>query len=75
MKVEAIKQEDGLYIPMIDIVKTMPQQKIWVDIEVIEPPEETDGYALLDQIIGLCHTDREDASVNHDKILYTRDAA
>ncbi|MEW6619997.1 MAG: hypothetical protein AB1422_11790 [bacterium] len=75
MQVEAIKREDGLYIPMIDIVKTMPQQKIWVDIEVIEPTEETDGYALLDQMIGLCHTNQEDASVNHNKILYTRGAA
>ena len=44
--------------------RTITQQKIWVDIEVIEADEETDGYALLDQMIGLCHTDREDASVN-----------
>ena len=53
MRVEAIRREDGVYIPMLDIFKTITQQKIWVDIEVIEADEETDGYALLDQMIGI----------------------
>ena len=72
MRVEATRRDDGLYIPMLDIFKTITQQKIWVDIEVLESAEEPDGYALLDQIIGLCHTDRGDASINHDSILYNR---
>ena len=72
MKVEAIKRQDGLYIPMLDVFKTIKQDKIWVEIEILEAVEESDGYTLLDQLVGLCQTDRTDASVKHDTIIYGR---
>jgi hypothetical protein len=72
MKVEAIKREDGLYIPMQDVFKAITQDKIWVELEILEAVEEFDGYAILDQIVGLCQTDQSDASVKHDQRIYRR---
>ncbi len=29
-----------------------------------------DDYSALDELIGICETNRTDASVNHDRIIY-----
>lgn len=73
MRVEAIKREDGLYLPMTDLFKTITQNKIWLNVEIIEPSQEIDGYAVLDQILGFCNTEQEDASVNHDRVIYMKE--
>ncbi|MGD9731345.1 MAG: hypothetical protein AB7U45_04115 [Desulfamplus sp.] len=73
MRVEAIKREDGLYLPMTDLFKTITQNKIWLNVEIIEPSQEIDGYAVLDQILGFCNTERADASVNHDRVIYRKE--
>lgn len=71
MKVEAIKQENGVFIPMNDMFRAIPSEKMLLDIEILEPGE-TNEYAVFDQLIGICETGKTDASVNHDTILYTR---
>ena len=37
MRVEAIRIEDGFFIPMIDELKKIKQDKVLLDIKVIEP--------------------------------------
>jgi len=71
MKVEAVKRKDGLFIPMIEMFRKIDRDKILLDIEIIEP-EQADEYEVLDQLVGLCTTERADASVNHDAIIYGR---
>ncbi len=70
MQVEALKLENGFLIPRIGIFEKLTQDKIWLKVELISPPQAESEYAALDQIIGLCNTGRIDASVNHDQILY-----
>jgi hypothetical protein len=69
MRVEAIKTENGLFIPMSDSFREIHQEKILLDIEIVEPLQD-DAYEALDQLIGLCATKRTDASLNHDAIIY-----
>ena len=71
MKVEAIKQENGVFIPMNEIFRAIPYNKMLLDVEILEPVE-IDEYATLDQLIGICETGKTDASVSHDTILYKR---
>ncbi len=33
---------------------------------------QSDGYAALDRLMGICNTGETDASLNHDIILYKR---
>jgi hypothetical protein len=69
MRVEAIKKKDGLFIPMRDSLRGINQEKILLDIEIVDPTQD-DAYEALDQLIGLCATGRTDASLNHDAIIY-----
>lgn len=71
MKVEAIKQENGVFIPMNDMFRAIPHGKMLLDVEILEP-DETDEYAVFDQLVGICETGKTDASINHDTILYKR---
>jgi hypothetical protein len=71
MKVEAIKQKDGLFIPMNEFLAKIPAQRMFVDIEILEPIQAGD-YDALDQLVGLCETGIADASVHHDTRIYTR---
>lgn len=71
MKVEAIKQDNGFLIPMNKIFREITKDKIFLDIKIVEP-EQTEEYATLDQLIGICETGQTNASVNHDTILYSR---
>ena len=69
MRVEAIKKKDGLFIPMRDSLRGINQEKILLDIEIVDPTRD-DAYEALDKLIGLCATGRTDASLNHDAIIY-----
>ena len=69
MRVEAIKIKNGLFIPMSDSLREIHQEKILLDIEIVDPMQD-DAYEALDQLIGLCATKRTDASLNHDAIIY-----
>ncbi len=71
MKVEAIRQKDGLFIPMNEFLAKIPAQRMFVDIEILEPIQAGD-YDALDQLVGLCETGIADASVHHDTRIYTR---
>ena len=69
MIVEAIKKKNGLFIPMSDSLHEIHQEKILLDVTIVEPLQD-DAYEALDQLIGLCTTKRTDASFNHDSIIY-----
>ena len=69
MIVEAIKKKNGLFIPMSDSLHEIHQEKILLDVTIVEPLQD-DAYEVLDQLIGLCTTKRTDASFNHDSIIY-----
>ena len=71
MRVEAIRTDDGLLIPMQDGLKDLDRETVLLDIQIVEPEREAD-YAPLDRLVGLCETGRTDASVNHDTIIYGR---
>jgi len=70
MKVEAIKVEDGFLIPFNETLEKIKQDKILLEIEIIEPDKLEEGYAILDELVGFCESNRTDASINHDKIIY-----
>ncbi len=69
MKIEAIKVEKGFLIPMTGAFKTIQNDRIFLEIEILDPCE-AENYAALDGLIGMCETKRTDASVNHDAIIY-----
>jgi len=69
MRVEDIKMKNGLFIPMSESLREIHQEKILLDIAIVEPLQD-DAYEALDQLIGLCATKRTDASLNHDAIIY-----
>jgi hypothetical protein len=71
MKVEAIKIDEGLLIPMSDEFKDLKQDKVLLEIEILEPLQVVD-YSALDQLIGLCETNHTDASLDHDAHIYGR---
>ena len=71
MKVEAIKQEDGLLIPMNEVFANIQAQRMMVDIEILDPVQEG-AYDALDQLIGICETGITDASQAHDARVYQR---
>jgi len=70
MKIEAIKVEDGFLIPFNETLEKIKQDKILLEIEIIEPDKFEEGYAILDELVGFCESNRTDASVNHDTIIY-----
>ena len=38
--------------------------------EAIERNKLEEGYAILDELVGFCESDRTDGSVNHDESIY-----
>lgn len=70
MKVEAIKMENGFLIPFNKTLEKIKQAKILLEIEIIEPEKVDQGYAILDELVGFCESERTDASIMHDKIIY-----
>ncbi len=63
MRVEALRIENGFFIPMIEQLKEVQQDKILLDIEIVESLQNN-LYAPFDGLIGLCETNR---SVKHIK--------
>ena len=70
MKVEAIKVENGFLIPFNETLKKIKADKILLNIEIIGRNQLEDGYSILDELVGFCESNRTDASVNHDAIIY-----
>ena len=70
MKVEAIKVKNGFSIPFNETLEKIMQDKILLDIEIIEHNKLEEGYTILDELVGFCESNRMDASVNHDAIIY-----
>ena len=70
MKVEAIKVENGFLIPFNEVLKKIKEDKILIEVEIIEQNKLEEGYAILDELVGFCESDQTDASVNHDAIIY-----
>ncbi len=72
MRVEALRIENGFFIPMIEQLKEFQQETILLDIEVVDS-FENDPYAPFDELIGLCESHISDASVSEhisiEKIL------
>ncbi|MBI1923126.1 hypothetical protein HYR99_02635 [Candidatus Poribacteria bacterium] len=70
MKVEAIKVENGFLIPFNDMLEKIGKDKILLEVEILEPNQLEAGYAILDELVGFCESNRTDASVNHDAVIY-----
>ena len=70
MRVKAIKVAEGFLIPFEAGLKDIPDEKILLDIELIEFPLEEKDYTALDQLAGLCKTGDTTASVEHDSRIY-----
>ncbi len=70
MKMEAIRVENGFFIPSNETLEKVKEDKIIIDVEIPAQKTEVDGYAILDEMIGFCESNRSDASVNHDEIIY-----
>lgn len=49
MKVEAKKTKDGFLIPMSEEFKNIKDDKILLEVEIIEPIK-ADDYSVLDQL-------------------------
>ena len=41
-----------------------------IEPEAIEQNKVEEGYAILDELVGFCESDRTDGSVNHDEAIY-----
>ena len=70
MKVEAIKVNNGFLIPFNETLEKIKQDKILLDVEILEQNKLEEGYAILDELVGFCESNRTDASVNHDVTIY-----
>ena len=70
MKVEALKVENGFLIPFNKTLEKIKQEKILLELEIIEPEKVDQGYAILDELVGFCESDRTDASIYHNRIIY-----
>ena len=70
MKVEAIKVKNGFLIPLDLTFDKIKQDKILLDVEIMEQDKLEEGYSILDELVGFCESDRTNASVNHDAIIY-----
>ncbi len=70
MRVEALKVENGFLIPFKNWPARIQQDRIMLDVEIVELARLEEGYAMLDKLVGFCTSERADASVNHDAIIY-----
>lgn len=41
-----------------------------MDNEIIQQNDVEDGYSILDEMVGFYESNRTDASVHHDEIIY-----
>lgn len=64
MRVEAIKVEDGFLIPFNETFEKNGQDKILLEVEIVDRQKMEEGYALLDEMVGLYESDRSDAALH-----------
>lgn len=70
MRVEALKVENGFLIPFTNWLANTQQDRILLDVEIVEQARLEEGYSILDELVGFYASERADASVNHDAIIY-----
>ncbi len=70
MRVEAIKVENGFLIPFNEAFRKIEEDRIIIEVEIIEQKRLAEGYSILDELAGFWESNRSDASVNHDAIIY-----
>jgi hypothetical protein len=70
MRVEAIKVPEGFLIPLNEGFPDIGQDRILLEVEIIDPAQADAGYTILDQLVGLCETGDTTASVEHDQRIY-----
>ena len=81
MRVEVHRTEKGFLIPMVGEFKDLEQDKITIEVEIIEALLSKDSipndkaaedniYAAMDEMVGMCDSGKSDGSVNHDQIIY-----
>ncbi len=70
MKIEAVKVDNGFLIPFNEAFEKISEDKILIEFEVIQRNKLDAGYDILDGLVGFCESNRTDASVNHDTLLY-----
>jgi len=71
MRVQAQKIDDGFLIPLTGEFKSIKQDKVLLEIEIVDQNKVDVDYSALDQLVGLCETGKTDASVNHNRIIYS----
>jgi len=62
--------KNGFLIPFNKTLEKIKQDRILLKVEIIEPEKLDEGYAILDELVGFCKSDRTEANVNHDRIIY-----
>ena len=72
MRVEAVRVENGFLIPFDEGLQDIAQDKIWLDVEIVDPASSEEGYQALDQIVGLCESGQADAALHHDQHIYKK---
>jgi hypothetical protein len=70
MRVEAIKVPEGLLIPVSEGFRDLAQDRILLEVEVIDPAKADEGYEVLDHLLGIGETGDTSASVEHDQRVY-----
>ena len=72
MRVEAIKVAEGFLIPFDSGLRDIPEDRVLLDIELVQSPPAQRDYSAMDQLIGLCETGNANASAEHDHQVYRR---
>lgn len=70
MRVEAVRVENGFFIPSNTLFENIKENKVVMEVEIIQQHDVEDGYSILDEMIGFCESNRTDASIHHDDIIY-----
>lgn len=68
MKVEAKKVNDGFLIPFNESLSQIKEDKVLLEIEVIEPNQFAEGYAIVDKRVEFRESNQTDTSVNFDAL-------
>ncbi|MCK5328281.1 MAG: hypothetical protein KAJ05_05260 [Candidatus Latescibacteria bacterium] len=65
-------QCEGIYengmVTLLENIPIKERARVVVMFVAVEKPEM--DYSAMDEIIGFCASERTDASVNHDAIIY-----
>ncbi len=72
MRVEAIRRDEGILIPLVEGFENIKGDHVLLDIEMAAEPTG-DDYSDLESIIGLCSTGRKDGSMRHDEMIYRKE--